>query len=737
MITKLRVTFLSLLVLLAGLEHAVARIPGQTPSAKSDSMVCQKLMSSSYLYLNKPGSDPVDLNQAKLLAEKAMNFSKEHNKIIWQADVYLLQSSIARESGNNKLAASLMRSAEKIYESSSEWRRWGNALMEKRLLYGIDGKELDERIIIIEKAVSLSVKSKDKLLQADALKELGDLLQIRGDFPRALVVLKESLSLYLQTNYKKLQGIYDLLGLVSTTLGMNKEGLEYGLEAVKTAEAVGDSTMQLCTIYNRIASTYVGLEDYINGYNYYQKSMNIARRYHDNQTIIQLTHSIGALIYRGLIPGMKLSPKYFLNRLKNSKSMSQQEIFSIMGILVNICDRLNQDEKAQKYFEVMSTIMEKEQLSGFQRMIYYQYGAQHFLHRKELKKAEYFIDKFRSLSAKAGAKHNSILSERLMFRLDSLRGDYMGAIRHYQRYQAAKDSMNKKQNQDQVAMLNVRFNMEKKDHELKSRAENIDLLTKRGLLQQQLLEKTQLNRNITAVILVLSVLLLILLFKGYVVKQKNSLIIGQTNERLRKLVEEKSWLVREIHHRVKNNLQIVISLLNIQSANMQSDPALKAIKESQSRMYAMSLIHQKLYMTDERTSINMKDYIHELSSYLKDSFELDKRIVFETTAEDIELDVSEAVPIGLIMNEAITNAIKYAFPEQRSGRISIIFQHLENAFVSLIISDNGIGMPVESDWHHSESTGISLISMLTSQIDAELKIYSENGLTISVQFKPS
>jgi len=737
MIINLLRTLLALLTLLLAVAQVSSAASRQSPPLKSDSLVWQKLISSAYQSLNKPGSEPADLNQANLLAGKALNFSKERNKLLWQADVYLLQSSIARESGNKKQAADLIRSAEKIYENSGDWRRWGNALMEKRLLYEIDGKELDERIVISEKAVSMFLKTKDKLLQADALKELGDLLQIRGDYPRALTVLKESLSLYKQANFKNLQGIYDLLGSVSTTLGMNKEGLEYGLEAVRTAEAVGDSTMQLCTIYNRIGITYMQLREYDNAYTYLQKSIDIARRYGDDDTVILLAHNIGSLMNLEGNPGMKPPLQYFRNMLKTYKSISPRELVSILGILVNICDKLNLDEESHKYFEAMSAIMEKQQVDPFDQMAYYQYGAQHFLHRKELKKAEYFINNLRSMSTKTGVRENRAYSERLMFRLDSLRGDYLGAIRHYQRYQAARDSMNRKQNQEEVAMLNVRFNMEKKDNELKARAENIDLLTKRGLLQQQLLEKTQFNRNITAAVLILSVLLLVLLFNRYRIKQKNSMVIEQTNEKLQKLVEEKSWLVREIHHRVKNNLQIVISLLNIQSSNLQNDAALKAIKESQSRMYAMSLIHQKLYMTDERTSINMKNYILELSSYLKDSFELDRRIVLETLAEDIELDVSEAVPIGLIMNEAITNAIKYAFPEDRSGHISIMLQNLENAFISLIISDNGIGMPVDSDWHNSESTGFSLISMLASQIDAELKIHSQSGLTISVQFQPS
>ncbi|HJY13883.1 MAG TPA: sensor histidine kinase, partial [Flavobacterium sp.] len=149
--------------------------------------------------------------------------------------------------------------------------------------------------------------------------------------------------------------------------------------------------------------------------------------------------------------------------------------------------------------------------------------------------------------------------------------------------------------------------------------------------------------------------------------------------------------MKEIHHRVKNNLQTVISLLNSQSAYLDNDMALSAIKNSQHRIHSMSLIHQKLYNAENISTINMPNYIKELVEYLKESFNTGQRIRFEINVAPLELDVAQAVPLGLILNEAITNSIKYAFPDDRNGMVYIKLESTADKRYLLAISDNGIG----------------------------------------------
>ena len=146
--------------------------------------------------------------------------------------------------------------------------------------------------------------------------------------------------------------------------------------------------------------------------------------------------------------------------------------------------------------------------------------------------------------------------------------------------------------------------------------------------------------------------------------------MNEKNTELEQLVKDKEWLVKEIHHRVKNNFHIVSSLLEIQSSYLKNKAAISAIKESQHRINSMSIIHQKLYQSETLSTVHMPEYIYELVEYLKESYAIREEISFDVQIENIELSHSFAITLGLILNEAITNAIKYAFHDTHEGKIS-------------------------------------------------------------------
>lgn len=210
--------------------------------------------------------------------------------------------------------------------------------------------------------------------------------------------------------------------------------------------------------------------------------------------------------------------------------------------------------------------------------------------------------------------------------------------------------------------------------------------------------------------------------------------INQKNASLHHLVEEKEWLLKEIHHRVKNNLHIINSLLESQSAYLAND-ALNAIQNSQRRVFAMSLIHQKLYNPDnDVTNIDMPIYLHELVNYLKESFQTGKRIRFEMQLEPISLDISLAIPLGLILNEAITNALKYAFPAQMPGIITISIIKTEADHFELSVTDNGVGLPTGFGVENINSLGMKLMKGLSEDIAASFNFESSKGTRIFVEF---
>jgi two-component sensor histidine kinase len=211
----------------------------------------------------------------------------------------------------------------------------------------------------------------------------------------------------------------------------------------------------------------------------------------------------------------------------------------------------------------------------------------------------------------------------------------------------------------------------------------------------------------------------------------------QKNQVLQQLLTEKECMLKEIHHRVKNNLQVVMSLLNSQADFLEDNVALSAIQESQHRVRVISLIHQKLYQSEGVARIPMHDYIGEVVAYLHKSYCLHHTVRFEVQVEPIELDVTQAVPLGLIINEVITNAFKYAFPDGRPGTVRLSLHRLAKTTYQFTIADNGVGLPSHYDPSQSPSLGMTLLHGFSSQLGGELTITntSPSGLTIDLVFQ--
>ena len=199
-------------------------------------------------------------------------------------------------------------------------------------------------------------------------------------------------------------------------------------------------------------------------------------------------------------------------------------------------------------------------------------------------------------------------------------------------------------------------------------------------------------------------------------------------------LKEKEILLKEIHHRVKNNLNIISSLLRLQARNiMNINQAKNALKESEKRVFSMALIHKKLYDSDNFSFIEMQSYINSLAKELLFSFNALGKIEYFIEAENIFLDLNTAIPCGIILNELITNSIKYAFPEINNAKISISFKRNEKLY-NLIFQDNGVGISSEISLETVNSMGLRLIYLLVKQLNGSVKIEVENGTKFSFEF---
>jgi PAS domain S-box-containing protein len=212
----------------------------------------------------------------------------------------------------------------------------------------------------------------------------------------------------------------------------------------------------------------------------------------------------------------------------------------------------------------------------------------------------------------------------------------------------------------------------------------------------------------------------------------------QQSEQIKSALEEKEILLREIHHRVKNNLQIISSLLSLQMIQSEESGIARMLQDSRSRVRAMALIHEKLYQSEDLARVPMAGYLQDLGRHLFSSYGVDsKHIVLRIDARDTALDVDTAIPCGLIVNELISNSLKHAFPGKEGGEIHVAVRLEEGGLGVLSVCDSGIGLPDDFDICDTQTLGLRLVSTLARQIDGTIKVDGKRGAAFQLTFRPS
>jgi two-component sensor histidine kinase len=586
---------------------------------------------------------------------------------------------------------------------------------------------IPERIRLYEAAIARFRAEGDKRMMASVLLTLSNVYNEKADLKKCRELLLESLTLARESGQVYLHRIYLRLAYAENFLGNYAGGLRYGQEAERMADAAHDTTKVLYDIYNVIGISSQALKQFDRALEYYRKALAAVEKYHHNGNInFMASNIVGILLDKD--PDGAIA---FQQEITRKYPMAPDNLYHIM-----VHERLlSAYSRARRFEEGRVTCAELMQLSSrlsetspWQMRIYMATIA-FFIKDKQYDKARAQLVKAEPMIRRHNVKPFLRLIHLHWHKVDSVRGDYMAALKHYQAYTHLNDSLYDVSKTREIAEMEIQFETEKKE-------QSIVLLTRETQLKEEELRQAGLVRNGTIGGVVVLAILLGLGFNQYRLKQKVNTEINSKNVVLQRMVDEKEWLLKEIHHRVKNNLQTVVSLLESQAAYLKNSEALSAIQDSQNRVNAMSLIHQKLYLGDNIASIDMSQYLQELMVCLRASFGIRERIRFELHVDTIELDVSQAIPIGLILNEAITNCIKYAFPTSGGNNQVVIHMHqAANRETQLSIADNGTGFPDDFDLSRDGcGLGLKLMQGLTEDIEGEFLVRSDRGVTIEVAF---
>ncbi|MBS3817917.1 PAS domain S-box protein [bacterium] len=209
----------------------------------------------------------------------------------------------------------------------------------------------------------------------------------------------------------------------------------------------------------------------------------------------------------------------------------------------------------------------------------------------------------------------------------------------------------------------------------------------------------------------------------------------RAEEKIKKSLKEKEVLLKEVHHRVKNNMQVISSLLNLQASRIEDKKALESFKATQRRVHSMALVHDRLYKSEDFATLDFNQYIEQISTHLL-RFYRDKmeKVKIQKDIKNVFIDINKAVPLGLIINELVSNSLKHAFPDDKKGEIKIKF-HKKDSQYELEISDNGIGFPEDLDFRKTPSMGMHLVSSLVDQINGEIKLDRKPHPSFQITFQ--
>lgn len=527
----------------------------------------------------------------------------------------------------------------------------------------------------------------------------------------------------LEENDPRWVGLYINKHLAFLRLNRQEEALDILLKGLKIAE-VNQDNAGIRKIYSRLAELHESNGEKEKQYNALMISKSYLKESQNKFDIANMDQALGRyhLQEDHYDSAMYYAQKSYEMFLSNGLTEDMGTSLSLMG---NIEFKKENYPKALQYYQKALESLRTEQTQSYAGFLF---NIGYTYHKVgDFSQALGFMEK--SLEIRKQINHHSGLRDSYqgLAEVYESRGDFRKAFDYLTLFHAFKDSISNEARGQLLAEIETRYETEKKDQAIAVLEQQNEIQSLRAQTQQ-----TQIYLSLGGLFLLVG--LTGLFFRQSSIRKRNNILLEAKNKEIAKQNAERELLLKEIHHRVKNNLQIISSLLSMQTRSLKDDKAKDAMKESQSRVKTMALIHEKLYQYENLAKINMKEYMQQLSDFLTQTYRSEKQIHVNIDAEDINLDMDMAIPLGLITNELLSNSLKYAFQDKEGGEIYITFTEPEPGIYKLLVRDSGKGLDDNLDIENTKSLGLKLVRTLTRQINGNLKISSNPGATFEIDF---
>ena len=582
--------------------------------------------------------------------------------------------------------------------------------------------ELNKKSYSIHKSTNETIKNRWLYYHAQALNNRGYMHKDRGELNYAFTHYQEALHIMTKINHLKgMASVLNNIGSIYDDQGNDKKAIEYYLKSLRIKEKLKNKKSLAITL-NNIGFLYHLQNGNEEALKFYEQSLQLRKAIKDTFGISNSLNNIGYLFKKQGQYNKALS--YYTQSYKLREQINDK--IGLISTLINIGSiheaQKELDKALNHYLQALSIsrdIKSKPKLASAINnvaLIYYK--------QKQYKKAKTYALEGLEISKQIGFPKKIRSSASLLSKIYEKEESWKKAYHMKQLYSIMHDSIKNVETEKDIIKQRSKFELEKKQQE-------ITLLSTQNEVQALKLDRNKLLITFFTIALFFAIIVAIISYKAYQNKKVINVLLKNQKEAISQKNEEKKAMLKEIHHRVKNNLQAVNSLLKLQSREIDDDNILAMFKEAQNRVVSMALLHEKFYRTDDLKHIKIQDHITLLIHDLLKTYNINSTIRLNLLIQSIPMGIKTLVPLGLIINEIISNALKYAFINQAEGEIKVHISSLEKRQFKMIIGDDGSGLPQEME---NSGLGSKLIKTFTKQLNGTMEILDGPGTNYKFTF---